>query len=92
MRTNLFMLNSGAAEARAAVGNPAELKIALDKIILYLRIVHSIDFYNQVSALAKMRMYDFFPADCSKFQDSALRKKTNPDSNIQEKKSDSHPI
>ena len=40
-----------ADEVTAAAGNPAELKIALDKILLYLRIVHSIDFYNQVSTL-----------------------------------------
>ena len=35
-------------EVAAAAGSPAEVKMVLDRIILYLRVVHSIDFYNQV--------------------------------------------
>ena len=32
-------------------GEEAEVKAALDKLVLYLRIVHSIDFYSQVDVI-----------------------------------------
>jgi len=68
-------------EVTAAAGNPAELKIALDKIILYLRIVHSIDFYNQKDYSGE----DEMPNRCGLMHVRTLQQPDNEDETETEK-------
>ena len=46
VRTNPLM-----SEVEKSKDNITDLKSALDKLVLYLRVVHSIDFYGQVIRL-----------------------------------------